>query len=112
MSASNLPPGCSSPDGGIDHEWEAAFELLAEALPEGYPDQMLEHVADELQHPGYIVAFSKMVATTNARVTAETAKSFFEAMTSEYKAGHDDGMDECRQIIELEGRVREREAQS
>lgn len=25
-----LPPGCSSPDGGIDHEWEQASERLLE----------------------------------------------------------------------------------
>lgn len=25
---SNLPPGCSSPDGGIDHDWESALEDL------------------------------------------------------------------------------------
>ncbi len=27
---SNLPPGCSSPDGGIDHEFEAAVERLCD----------------------------------------------------------------------------------
>lgn len=25
---SNLPPGCSSPDGGIDHEFEEALEAF------------------------------------------------------------------------------------
>ena len=30
MSSSNLPPGCSSPDGGIDHEYESALEAFAE----------------------------------------------------------------------------------
>jgi len=28
--ASNLPPGCSSPDGGIDHEYESALEAFME----------------------------------------------------------------------------------
>lgn len=28
MSNSNLPPGCSSPDGGIDHAWESALDDL------------------------------------------------------------------------------------
>jgi hypothetical protein len=28
--ASNLPPGCSSDDGGIDHEWEAAIEAISQ----------------------------------------------------------------------------------
>lgn len=26
--SSNLPPGCSSADGGIDHDWEAAADTL------------------------------------------------------------------------------------
>lgn len=30
MNSSNLPPGCSSPDGGIDHELEAAWEKAYE----------------------------------------------------------------------------------
>lgn len=27
---SNLPPGCSSPDGGIDHAYEEAIEAFTE----------------------------------------------------------------------------------
>lgn len=27
---SNLPPGCSSPDGGIDHEYEQALDAFTE----------------------------------------------------------------------------------
>ena len=27
---SNLPPGCSSPDGGIDHEYEQALDAFCE----------------------------------------------------------------------------------
>lgn len=30
--ASNLPPGCTSADGGIDHEFEAAIEKAVDAL--------------------------------------------------------------------------------
>jgi len=32
MSSSNLPPGCSSPDGGIDHAFEQAAEKLLDGL--------------------------------------------------------------------------------
>jgi len=28
----NLPPGCSSPDGGIDHAFESALESFAQAV--------------------------------------------------------------------------------
>jgi hypothetical protein len=30
MGLSNLPPGCSSADGGIDHEYEQAVERLCD----------------------------------------------------------------------------------
>lgn len=30
--SSNLPPGCSSADGGIDHAFEAAIESLIDAI--------------------------------------------------------------------------------
>lgn len=30
MSTSNLPPGCNSDDGGIDHAWEAALDNLVQ----------------------------------------------------------------------------------
>ena len=36
----NLPPGCSSPDGGIDHAFESAMERLSIAV----------NSADELRH--------------------------------------------------------------
>lgn len=36
-SKDNLPPGCSSADGGIDHELEAALDRLVEAA-EGNPE--------------------------------------------------------------------------
>ena len=29
---SNLPPGCTSPDGGIDHIYEQALERLVDAI--------------------------------------------------------------------------------
>ena len=32
MGLSNLPPGCSSADGGIDHELESAIDALAQAI--------------------------------------------------------------------------------
>ena len=31
--ASNLPPGCSSDDGGIDHAFEMALEDVCEKIP-------------------------------------------------------------------------------
>lgn len=86
---SNLPPGCSSPDGGIDHEWEAAFEQLAEALPV-MPDQELEQIADDLQHAHYVAAFAKL-CEADGKGTQETAKLFFEALTAEYSAGFKEG---------------------
>ncbi len=30
--ASNLPPGCNSPDGGIDHAFESAIEDLCDQI--------------------------------------------------------------------------------
>jgi hypothetical protein len=32
MALSNLPPGCTSPDGGIDHDLEAAKEKMLDEL--------------------------------------------------------------------------------
>lgn len=29
----NLPPGCNSADGGIDHAYESALETLTDAVP-------------------------------------------------------------------------------
>lgn len=33
MSNSNLPPGCNSADGGIDHAYETALEKLTDTVP-------------------------------------------------------------------------------
>jgi len=54
MGLSNLPPGCSSPDGGIDHEYEAAIEAFCEIaqtaedvkLINAIAPAILEHVRD------------------------------------------------------------------
>lgn len=49
MNPSNLPPGCSSPDGGIDHEYEAAVEALVDAAPRADILHVLKEIAPIIQ---------------------------------------------------------------
>lgn len=54
--ASNLPPGCSSPDGGIDHAYESALEALCDAVSDAHKMKMLTMLVplvDEIYRQGY-----------------------------------------------------------
>lgn len=46
---SNLPPGCSSPDGGIDHAAEAATEELLQTVENTPTLQLLTALAPVLE---------------------------------------------------------------
>lgn len=46
MNASNLPPGCSSPDGGIDHLYEGALDHLTEAMETADDVNLMRRLAD------------------------------------------------------------------
>lgn len=43
--SSNLPPGCTSPDGGIDPQMEAALETLCDAVETVSGAELLTHLA-------------------------------------------------------------------
>ncbi len=43
--SSNLPPGCSSPDGGIDHAYEGALENLCEQMQHAGEVVLMERIA-------------------------------------------------------------------
>ena len=88
---SNLPPGCSSPDGGLDPALEEAEEHLAESLP-GVDDATLAKLSEELGESSYIKAFAFMVEGQTLTNPVAMAELFTEAMTAEYNAGHDAGL--------------------
>ncbi|REK56656.1 MAG: hypothetical protein DWQ49_09810 [Bacteroidetes bacterium] len=53
---SNLPPGCSSPDGVIDYEYETALESLADAVEHTHTLRqliLLIPVVEEIYRQGY-----------------------------------------------------------
>jgi len=45
MTVSNLPPGCSSADGGIDHEYETALDELCEVVNGAHILRLLAKIA-------------------------------------------------------------------
>jgi len=47
--ASNLPPGCGSYDGGIDHELESAIEALVDRIETARTAQMLINFLDAVE---------------------------------------------------------------
>jgi hypothetical protein len=47
--ASNLPPGCGSYDGGIDHELESAIEALVDRIQTARTAQMLINFLDAVE---------------------------------------------------------------
>lgn len=50
MTQNNLPPGCSSPDGGLDHEMEAATEDLLNAIETPECAKILTLMAPVVEH--------------------------------------------------------------
>lgn len=73
--SSNLPPGCSSPDGGIDHDYEQAIEAFCE-----------------------IALDASEVRAMNA-----IAPAIVEAVRDAYKAGFQEGIESEKQRRDMEG---------
>ena len=46
MTSSNLPPGCSSPDGGIDHKYEGALDHLCDVAQTPEDLNLLRRLAE------------------------------------------------------------------
>ncbi len=80
MSNRDLPPGCSSPDGGIDHEYEAALEAFME-----------------------IATYSDEVRIANAVLPA-----ILDAVRDARKSGYDEGKADAQQEADENQRRAER----
>lgn len=74
--ASNLPPGCSSPDGGIDHEYEQALDAFCDIAETAEQIKIINAIA-----PAILFAVQAGFTEGFKEGSAEALASFDEAMS-------------------------------
>ena len=88
MSSSNLPPGCSSPDGGIDHAYDGALDLLCD-LAQTPEDLALLRRLGEVVLPWVRQAYADGVRDGNDEAAQQesAAQAVLASVRCEFPAG-------------------------